>query len=127
METMSGINPYYNLNFWQFFAELLKRFGAFVTGNLPFDHLASDEIQILVLIGVSISAATVGTFLILRRMTMLANSLSHTILIGIVGAYLVTSGGLISADTGHTHHINIEAMLLASLVMGLLTAFLTEF
>ena len=127
METIGSFNPYYNLNFWGFFIELFKRFGAFATGQLGVNDLASDEIQILVLVGVSISAASVGTFLILRRMTMLANSLSHTILIGIVGAYIFTSDGLIGNDTGHTHNINIEAMLLASLVMGLLTAFLTEF
>jgi manganese/zinc/iron transport system permease protein len=56
-------------------------------------------------------------------MTMLANSISHTILLGIVIAYLVTRDG-VSGDTGH---LNIQAMLFASMVMGLLTAFLTEF
>jgi manganese/zinc/iron transport system permease protein len=60
-------------------------------------------------------------------MTMLANSLSHTILLGIVVAFVLTRDGLIARSEGHVEPINIQAMLLAALAMGLLTAFLTEF
>lgn len=80
-------NPYHGQTFWGFFVELAKRLGALTTGQLSFDQLVSDEIQVFVLIGVAISSALVGTFLVLRRMTMLANSLSHTILMGIVLAF----------------------------------------
>src|SRR5262249_1502864 len=52
----------------------------------------------------------------------LANSLSHTILIGIVIAYLLTREGVV----GHAH-IDIKWMLLASAIMGVVTAFLTQF
>lgn len=120
-------NPYYDQTFFGFFAVLLTRIAAFLTGNLGSKDLVADEIQILVLAGVSISAGLVGTFLVLRRMTMLANSMSHTILLGIVAAFVLTKDGIFSTNHSEVHTINITAMLIASLVMGLITAFLTEF
>lgn len=119
-------NPYEGTNFFGFFYRLLVRMWEFLTGALSVDQLVSDEIQILVLVGVAASSALVGSFLVLRKMTMLANALSHTILLGIVAAFVLTSDGLLNSE--HTHGtINIHAMLLASLVTGILTAFLTEF
>lgn len=118
-------NPYYGQTFFEFFIQLFGRIIAFGSGKLGINDLVSDEIQILVLIGVAASSALVGCFLILRKMTMLANSLSHTILLGIVMAYLLTR----HTAGGHDHEgqINIQVMLLAALIMGLVTAFLTEF
>lgn len=122
----SYVNPYSGLSFGEFFQELFIRLYGFITGKLSLDQLASDEIQIIVLIGIACSSALIGTFLVLRKMTMLANSLSHTILLGIVGAFLFTQGSLLEVG-GHYHSINIQAMLLAALLIGILTAFLTEF
>ncbi|WP_075884087.1 metal ABC transporter permease [Candidatus Protochlamydia sp. W-9] len=119
----SFYNPYHDKNFLEFFWQLLVRLMQGIIGQLPFDHLVSDEIQILVLSGVAASSALIGTFLVLRRMTMLANSLSHTILIGIVLAYFFSSA---ASKSGHGL-ITMQAMLIASLVTGFLTAFLTEF
>lgn len=120
-------NPYSGKSFFAFWIELFSRLASFATGNLPISNLATDEIQIIVLAGIAVSAALVGSFLVLRRMTMLANSLSHTILLGIVGAYLLTRDGLLSDTQGHTQSIHINALLLAALIMGLVTSFLTEF
>lgn len=114
-------NPYGGQTFFSFFGILLQRIFQFITGSLTVHDLASDEIQIIVLVGVAITAGLVGTFLVLRKMTMLANSISHTILLGIVLAYLATK----SSSTGGSP-INIQAMLVASLLMGVLTALLTE-
>jgi manganese/zinc/iron transport system permease protein len=113
-------NPYHDQTFLSFIFLFLERFWQLATGQLTWQQLVSDEIQVLVLIGVSISSALVGTFLILRRMTMLANSLSHTILIGIVLAFLFTG-------SGNTSIAPMQAMLIASLFTGFLTSFLTEF
>jgi manganese/zinc/iron transport system permease protein len=122
----SYFNPYYGETFFGFIAQLAMRFGQFITGQLPLENLATDEVQVLVLTGVAASSALVGTFLLLRKMTMLANSLSHTILIGIVIAFLWTYG--IGSDIPpHTEQVPIHTLLIAALVMGLLTAFLTEF
>lgn len=118
-------NPYTGQNFFGFFAVLLTRLWDFIQGALPISQLAADEVQLLVLIGVAASSALVGSFLVLRRMTMLANALSHTILIGIVAAYILTHGQTVLGD--EDPHLNIQAMLIAALAMGLLTTFLTEF
>lgn len=103
------MNPYTGSTFFSFFGILIRRL---LTGM---HTLATDEVQLLVLSGVAISCAFVGTFLMLRKMTMLANALSHTILLGIVLVYLLISSSL-----------GVLTLMVASLVMGLITAFLTE-
>ena len=107
----------------------MYRIWALLTGQLSPSAIASDELQILVLTGVALSAATLGCFLVLRRMTMLANALSHTILLGIVLAYFMMSIGMISGGEPHGYRdtISIQAMMIASLTMGILTTFLSEF
>ena len=120
---MDYYHPYSGETFFGFFIQLFWRILAFFSGNI--DYLVSDEIQILVLIGVAISASLVGSFLVLRKMTMLANSLSHTILLGIVIAFMVTKKGMIGEETFAP--INIQAMMIASLATGVITTFLTEF
>lgn len=116
-------NPYQNVHFLDFVLLFIRRTAELFTGRLSFSELVSDEIQVFVLTGVAISSGLVGTFLILRRMTMLANSLSHTILTGIVLAYVFSRGG--STESGGI--APMHAMLIASLFMGFLTAFLTQF
>lgn len=127
MPFYSYFNPYSGKTFAGFFLEFFYRLSQFMQGRIPLDQLASDEIQIVVLTAVAASSALVGVFLVLRRMTMLANSLSHTILIGIVIAFIITSGGVLTQSDSHSEPIHIEAMLIASLVMGVVTTFLTEF
>jgi manganese/zinc/iron transport system permease protein len=125
MDSEHYFNPYSGKNFFGVLFELLMRLANFLIGNLSIHELATDEIQVLVLIGVASSAAMVGTFLVLRKMTMLANSLSHTILIGIVIAFLFTKDSMI-AMPGHGYALNVPVLLMASFLMGILTTFLTE-
>ena len=84
------------------------------------DQLASDEVQLIVLMGVALSTVLLGTFLTLKKMTMMANSLSHTTLLGIVIAYLIFFAPEtdLSIDTG--------ILLVAALVSAILTTLLTE-
>jgi len=120
-------NPYYGQTLWGFLLIFFQRTAALISGQISLQELASDEIQVFVLVGVALSSALVGSFLVLRKMTMLANSLSHTILIGIVLAYFIA---LASSSHDHAHGARstpMQAMLLASLLMGLFTTFLTEF
>lgn len=128
MDSSNYFNPYAGQTFLGVLIQLAVRIWAFLRGDLALDHLVSDEIQILVLAGVSASSALVGTFLMLRKMTMLANSISHTILIGIVMAFLWTTHSSAAGESPERAYeaINIRAMLIASLIMGLVTAFLTE-
>ena len=112
---MTYFNPYSDQNFFGFLTVFFSRLWAFCMGKLPFDSLVADEIQIIVLGCVALSGALVGTFLVLRRQTMLANALSHTILLGIVIAYLIC------------HSLTIPILMIAALLTGIATTFLTEF
>lgn len=122
----SFFNPYHGETFWGFLLTFAQRIGALSTGELSWRELVSDEIQVFVLMGVAISSALVGTFLILRRMTMLANSLSHTILMGIVLAFFLTSFSSSHEEGGGTI-APMQILLFAALLTGFATAFLTEF
>lgn len=115
-------NPYSHKTFFEVIFTFFCRMGSFLTGEFAFQDLASDEIQILVLMAVAASSALVGCFLVLRKMTMLANSLSHTILIGIVAAWLITG-----ARGGEEGGLDLTSMLIAALITALLTTFLTQF
>lgn len=119
------MNPYWGKDFFHFFPLLFHRLFLFVTGKLPFQELASDEVQLLVLFCLSIASALIGTFLVLKRMTMLANSLGHTILLGIVIAYVIvmpfTSDGA-EVSSG----MSLSVLLIASLATGILTTVLTQ-
>jgi manganese/zinc/iron transport system permease protein len=57
----------------------------------------------------------IGAFLVLRKHAMLGDAISHAVLPGLVIAFLVTSSR------------NVVPMIIGAGVMGLLTAFLTEF
>jgi manganese/zinc/iron transport system permease protein len=76
----------------------------------------SDLIQMAVLSAIALAAGLIGPFLVLKRMTMFANSLSHTILLGVALAFLLTGGSLFSP-------LNL---LIGAFLAALMTAFLTE-
>lgn len=118
-------NPYSDTTFFSFLWTLIQRFMAFVSGDVSLQSAAADEIQIAVLAGLSISSALVGTFLVLRRLTMLANALSHTVLFGIVCAYLFMMHLIHSQDPYRI--LSIPVLMIAAFGTGLLTTFLTEF
>lgn len=120
---MNAINPYSGQTFFGFFLQLFLRFFGFLKGDWGYENLASDEIQILVLCGIAISSALLGTFLILRKMTMLANALSHTILVGLVIAFVAS----LNFSSEKSSLIDLKSLLIASFTMGIATTFLTEF
>lgn len=106
-------NPYTGQNFFGFFAVFVSRFISMISGKTSLESLATDEIQILVFSAIGISGALVGTFLVLKKMTMLANSLSHTILLGIIITYLLLP-------------LSSFSLLVASLITAISTTFLME-
>nr|WP_304216252.1 metal ABC transporter permease [Fredinandcohnia onubensis] len=63
---------------------------------------------------VGISCGIVGVFLILRKMAMMADAISHTALLGIVVAYLLT------------HSLSGIHMVIGAAVAGILTTFLVQ-
>lgn len=74
----------------------------------------TDFIQMAVLSAIAISCGLVGPFLVLRKMTMFANALSHTILLGVAIAFLIT-GSLFA----------LPSLLLGALLSALMTALFT--
>lgn len=78
--------------------------------------MTADEMWIvLTAVLVGLSSSMVGTFLVLRRLSMLGDAISHSVLFGLVVAMLITG----SRSPG--------AMFVGALAVGLLTAFLTNF
>lgn len=63
---------------------------------------------------VGLSCGIVGVFLILRRMAMMADAISHTVLLGIVTAFLIT------------RELSGPHMLIGAVIAGLLTALLVQ-
>lgn len=86
------MSPYFDVSFAGWFVLFMKRLQIMVStlilGDVP--SLYSDEIQLLSLLSFSLTASFFGTFLLLKRLTMMANALSHTMLLGIVVASLVS-------------------------------------
>ena len=75
----------------------------------------TDLLQWAILSGIAISCGVLGPFLVLRKMTMFTNSLSHTILLGIVLAFLITGSAL----------FNVSTLLIGALIASLMTALFT--
>lgn len=77
--------------------------------------LTMDTVWVLV-IGclVAVSCSLVGCFLVLRRLSMLGDAISHAVLPGIVIAFMFTGSR------------NVVPMLVGAMAMGILTAFLVD-
>lgn len=109
-------NPYSGQDFFGFFLVLGKRIG---TWSGP---LASDEIQCLVLVLLSVSLSFLGSFLVVKKMTMIANALSHTLLLGIVGAFFLCKGAGAFSDPFDSSSV----LWLGAVLTGLFTTLATE-
>ncbi len=120
---VAALNPYWGKDFSQFFITFVQRLFLMIKGQTQ--ELATDEIQLLVLLAVSVGCCLIGNFLVLRKMAMLANSLSHTILLGIVGAQAFWLFFL-RENASETYALSLPLLLLASLISALLTAWLTR-
>ncbi len=121
---MNSIHPYWGQDFIGFFVVLFSRIFSFFTGQGG--EITIDEAQILILGLTGVTMSLVGSLLVYRRMTMLANSISHTILLGIVVTYLF---GLWLFPGVHDLHLQPSmAMLIgASFCTSLLTTASTNF
>ncbi|MBD7936151.1 MULTISPECIES: metal ABC transporter permease [Cytobacillus] len=76
----------------------------------------SYEIWIMIVASlVGITCGVIGCFLILRKLAMLADAISHTVLLGIVLAFLISQS------------MNGLYMLIGAAVVGLFTAMLIQF
>ena len=69
---------------------------------------------LLIAIAVSIACAIPGVFLVLRRMSMMADAITHTVFLGIVLAFFVTED------------LNSPLLLVGATIVGVGTVWLTE-
>jgi manganese/zinc/iron transport system permease protein len=113
-------NPYTDSTFFSFFWILLKRLYLFVSGHTL--TLAQDEMQVLTLCMVALCASLVGVFLVLRKMTLLANALTHTTLFGIVSVYLFQALVVGVAS----FKLSIPLLVMSAFLSALLTTLTTE-
>ena len=118
-------SPYRDVDFFSFFGVMFQRLFQAIQGNLPLKDLASDEIQMLVLIGLCFSSALIGAFLVLKKMTMMANALCHTILLGIVLAFLLLKPLFLEEGLSNSF-LSLKILIVASFLSGLLTTLLTQ-
>ena len=109
-----AMNPYIHTPFFEFFALFFSRLFQLITFQLE-GALASDEIQIFSLCLIAILGAVLGALLVFKKMTMLANALSHTILLGIVLAFLLMGGVFY-----------LPGFVIASVLTGILTTFFVQ-
>jgi manganese/zinc/iron transport system permease protein len=113
----SYINPYSDKTFGGFFATALYRLYLAMQGKIE-GPLASDEVQLIALTGMALACSLLGVFTVLRQSCMLANALSHTILLGIASSFL-----LLPAQS----EASLSFLCLAAFATAIITAFLTEF
>ncbi len=71
------------------------------------------EIQIIAVI-VAVACALPGVFLVLRKMSMMSDSITHTILLGIVLAFFITED------------LSSPLLIVGAALMGVITVWLTE-
>ncbi len=74
---------------------------------------ASFEIQLIAVI-LSVSCIIPGAFLVIRKMSMMADSITHTILLGIVLAFFITQD------------LSSPILIIGASAMGVITVWLTE-
>lgn len=115
------VNPYSGEDFFGFFSVLFHRLFGLISG-IPQEGFFSDELQFCVLLLLGLSLAFLGTFLVLKQMTMVANALSHTLLLGLVLAFLL----LQSFFSLEAPFSSMKALWVAAFITGGVTTFLTE-
>lgn len=113
-------SSYAQLTFWKFFSVALSRLFAFFRGEALI--LASDELQCLTLLFVAISCSLLGVFLVMRKMTLVANALTHTSLFGVVIVYFIHSFFHETASS----LLSFPALILGGLFSALLTTLTIE-
>lgn len=118
------MNPYFAKDFFSFFAVFIQRLFLLFSGQLSLVEIASDELQIFVLSLISCATAIIGSLLVLKKSAMLANSLSHTVLLGICVAYLIVA---FFSQQQTPIIMEIYILLLAAFITAILTTILTQF
>ncbi len=75
----------------------------------------SPQLQIMIIaVIVATAASLLGVFLVLRKMSMMADAITHTILLGIILAFFLT------------HSLTSPFLIIGAAIMGIITVYLVE-
>jgi manganese/zinc/iron transport system permease protein len=119
---LAAINPYKGVGVIEFFTTLFSRLGALCFGGAA---PVSDELQVMALVFLSVSASLIGSMLVFKKMAMMANALCHTILLGIALALLTLR--FFTGQVSFSQSLSsLPVILLGALVAALATSFFTE-
>ena len=117
---------YWGKTFVGFFQTLINNIALGLSGKYHFSDLAADEIQVITLSLLGIAAAIIGSFLVIRKMAMVANAISHTVLLGIVGSFLILHF-LFARPFAELLHVDMKLLILAAVISSILTMAFTDF
>lgn len=113
---------YWGATFFDFISLFFTRLFTFFHGGLEVD-----ELQVIALVLISCICSLLGVFLYVRKMAMVANAISHTVLVGIVLAAIV-SHFVYAIPIGVMEGSFTPAILIGSgVITSLLTMALIEF
>jgi manganese/zinc/iron transport system permease protein len=87
------------------------------------NQFLGDQRTVAILVGalISISGALLGTLLLLRKLSLTSDAISHTVLLGIVVAFLILTEGL-----GQAPNLSSLWLILGAAAAGVLTVVITE-
>lgn len=92
----------------------LKRLPTYITNNIELMSNAQFEIQLIASL-VAVACAIPGTFLVLRKMALISDAISHSILPGIVVGFFITQD------------LNSPLLILLAALTGIITVVLVEY
>lgn len=106
-----------------FLEELLIDFLLLFTSQESLYNTLGDPRTVAIMVGamVAVSGALLGTFLVLRKMAMTSDAISHTVLLGIVVSFLVLTRGL-----NQPPDLNSIWLIIGAAASGVVTVFVTE-
>lgn len=112
------------INLLEFCGSVVSNSVLFLLGFFSVDQLKIEDIQFMSLAIAGTSCFLIGFFLVYNKMTMVANSLSHTTLLGVIGCFFIlkTWIGYQKLD-----HLPINFLLIASLITSGVTIFVMNF
>jgi manganese/zinc/iron transport system permease protein len=113
------MDPYFDSTLWTWFLILCSRVcsGAIVDPT-------PDEIQFIVMGLFAVGASFLGVFLVLKKLTMMTNALSHTMMLGIVVAIIATR--VWGSESAYPVSAPGWAIVCAALVTSSLTGYLIQ-
>lgn len=115
------MNPYKGAQFLEFLSIFLKR----ITGIFSPNQLVEDELQIYTLIFTGSACVLVSTFLLLQKKMMIANSISHTGLLGIV-LFIAALRLSSHKDFVFDPNFSFQSLLIPAFLSALITYYLTD-